>query len=277
MTYSVPILLYHRIDRTRSELSTPPEEFRRHMQWLSERGWRSLSLDQFAFYARSGKDLPSHSFLLSFDDGYESIATEAAGILAEFNFSAVCFACTELLREPEGGAALEGVDNSCYLSWHQARMLQDSGRIEFQSHTHTHRKFGDATQTEVMQDLATSRDWLARELRLPKPVFTHLAWPWGESREAWRLAAMRCGLQYQYTVARQAYDRNASLQHMPRTCYDGATLANFQTQFWLQVGPLGGLWNTAYPLLRRLRRPSEETLAGSSGNGVAGVNAKELS
>lgn len=206
MTYSIPILLYHRIDATRSDLSTTPAEFRRHMQWLSARGWRSLSLDEFSFYARSGKDMPSHSFLLSFDDGYESVATEAAAVLQEFNFKAVCFLCTRLLRDPDGGNDLQDVDNSCYMRWEQARALQQSGLMEFQSHTHNHRKLDGATQREVMEELGMSRDWLSHELRLPKAAFTHLAWPWGESTEEWRLAAVRCGLHYQYTVARQSFE-----------------------------------------------------------------------
>lgn len=258
MTFAIPILLYHRIDDTGSALATAPRLFRRHMQWLSERGWRPLTLDQFAFYARSGKELPSHSFLLTFDDGYESLASEAAAVLQEFNFTAVCFLCTRLLREPSLASEPDGVDNRCFLSWEQARALQQSGLMEFQSHTHHHREFGAATLREVMDDLGASREWLAHELRLPLTGFSHLAWPWGDSREMWRIAAQRCGLQYQYTVARQAFERSSPLQHMPRTCYDGATLANFQAQFWLQVGPLAGVWNTAYPLLRRLRNPQAE-------------------
>ncbi|HEY8606165.1 MAG TPA: polysaccharide deacetylase family protein [Noviherbaspirillum sp.] len=273
MTISLPILLYHRIDQARSSLSTSPAEFRRHLQWLSERGWRTLSLEQFAFYARSGKELPAHSFLLTFDDGYACLSASAADILREFNFSAVCFLCTRLLRGPQQDNNLAGVDNSCFLDWNQARALQQSGVVEFQSHTHSHEKFGEATQREVMEDLGTSREWLAHELRLPKTMFNHLAWPWGESRESWRLAAMRCGLQYQYTVSRQAYSRSSPMQQMPRTCYDGATLANFQTQFWLQVGPLAGLWNSAYPVLRRLRRPAIEVPAPENATTVAGVDA----
>lgn len=256
MDFSIPILLYHRVDEEDSMLSTTPATFRKHMQFLSERGWRSLSLDEFTFYAWSGKKLPSCSFFITFDDGYESLHGPAAKILEEFNFRATCFLCTSFIREPATAIDLDNVDNSCFLSWNQARELQQKGLISFQSHTHTHRNFAEMSLADLAADLDAAQGLLSTELRLPRYHFQHLAWPWGKSTEAWRQVASKCGLRYQYTVERQSFTRESALQNMPRTCYDGATAANFQAQFWLQVGPLANVWRNVYPMLRQLRRPT---------------------
>jgi peptidoglycan/xylan/chitin deacetylase (PgdA/CDA1 family) len=255
MEFSIPILLYHRIDEEDSVLSTRPAVFRKHLQFLSERGWRSLSLDEFTFYAWSGKKLPSRSFFITFDDGYASLHGAAAKILEEFNFRATCFLCTSFIQHPSSPIDLDGIDNSCFLSWEQARALQQTGLISFQSHTHTHAKFAAMSPLELSMDLDAAQSLLSCELKLPKHHFQHLAWPWGESTEAWRQVAYQCGLRYQYTVERQSFVRHSSLHNMPRTCYDGATALNFQAQFWLQVGPLATMWRTTYPMLRQLRRP----------------------
>lgn len=264
MEYSVPILLYHRIDTDNSILSTSPEVFRTHMQYLSERGWRSLSLDEFTFYAWSGKKLPSRSFLITFDDGYESLFRAGAEILKEFNFKATCFLCTSFIREPASPIDLNGLNIDCFLSWDQVRSLEQSGFITFQSHTHTHQNFADLSLSELENDLDSAQSVLSSELNLTRHNFQHLAWPWGKSQEAWRQVAKRCGLRYQYTVERQTYLRESSQLNMPRTCYDGASLFNFQSQFWLQVGPLGKVWRNTYPLLRSLRHPVKPEVANSS-------------
>lgn len=257
MSRSIPILLYHRIDHTSLSTATSPQVFRRHMQWLSERGWRSLSAQEFAFFTRAGKTLPSHSFVITFDDGYASIASVALPILEEFGYKAISFVSTGFLRDPEGmkGSPIDA-DTRDFLNWDQVRELQASGVIDFQSHTHSHRRFSECSAAEIAQDLGTSLDFLSHELALPRSHFTHLAWPWGDSKAEWRAAASRCGFKYQYTVSRQSFAQGSSLVEIPRTCFDATAFTQFQTQLWLQVGQLAPMWRAAYPVGRKLRHVS---------------------
>lgn len=254
MGHAVPILLYHRIDRSSLSTATPPTVFRRHLQWLSERGWRTLSTEEFSFYMRAGKVFPSRSFVITFDDGYESVSSVALGMLKEFGYRAIAFISTGLLQHDEDAVeAPSGREPSCFMSWSQARELQSSGVIDLQSHTHSHQRFSSWSLPEISADLTTATDILSQELKLPKSHFAHLAWPWGKSTPEWRTAASRAGYRYQYTVARMSFEENMPRDEIPRTCFDAAAFTQFQRQFWLQAGQFSPLWQAAYPFGRRLR------------------------
>lgn len=255
MANSVPILLYHRIDCSGEPTATAPAAFRKHLQWLAERGWRSLEREELTACLRSGKPFPARSFVITFDDGYESLASAAFPTLQEFGYRGICFLSTCLLQgasEVRTDAPAEN-DRALFLSWEQVRALQSCGVIDFQSHTHSHQRFWDLTPEELAADLDLSRQLLARELRVPARHFEHLAWPWGRSDANARALAKQAGFKYQYTVARLSCQRHGALDEIPRTCFDAAAFAQFQRQFRLQSGYLSRMWNLAYPFGRRLR------------------------
>lgn len=263
MSFPIPILLYHRIDNSAFSTATSPQTFRLHLQWLKEHGWRSLSADEAAFAITAGRPLPAQSFLITFDDGYESIRSTAFDILREFDFRAIGFLSTAFLREPGNqrpvSAEIENPDH--YLSWEQARELQASGIVDCQSHSHTHSNFTSHGLDSLKQDLDASVALLAAELRLPRRYFSHLAWPWGLSNPKWREAAAAAGFKYQYGVSRQSAKAGGPLDQIPRTCFDATPLPQFQHQLWLQTSALSPLWDVAYPLGRRLRQFSARLLS----------------
>ncbi|WP_158590397.1 polysaccharide deacetylase family protein [Noviherbaspirillum cavernae] len=250
----IPILLYHRIDDSSVSTATPPLVFRRHLEMLAERGWRSLSAEEFAMAATRKGSMPQRSFVITFDDGYESVASAALAVLKEFDFKAICFLSTRFPRDPMHNPA-QSANNAnahAYLSWEQARMLQSSGVIDCQSHSHSHRDFRNCSLAEIRHDLATSVDILSHELNLPANHFRHVAWPWGLSTPEWRAIARETGFHFQYTVARQSFLPDGALDEIPRTCFDATAFKNFQRQLWLQSGQLAPVWNAAYPFGRKL-------------------------
>jgi peptidoglycan/xylan/chitin deacetylase (PgdA/CDA1 family) len=258
MANSVPILLYHRIDCSGEPHATSPAAFRRHLQWLKERGWRSLDREEFSTCLRSGRAFPAHSFVITFDDGYESVASAAFASLQEFRYRALCFLSTRFLRgarQARADAPPEK-DGKLFLSWEQVRALQSCGVVDFQSHTHAHQRFSDLTPEALVADLDLSRQLLASELALPSHCFEHLAWPWGRADPASRALARQAGFKYQYTVARLSYQWHGPLDEIPRTCFDAAAFTQFQRQFRLQSGCLSRMWNLAYPFGRRVRQLS---------------------
>jgi peptidoglycan/xylan/chitin deacetylase (PgdA/CDA1 family) len=255
LNYRIPILLYHRIEDSTASTATAPAVFRQHLASLKEQGWKSLSADEFGFIMKSGRGLPDKSFLVTFDDGYETIRTAALDILREFDFKAISFLSTKLLRDStnQPGASSGGDELDAYLSWDQVRELQASGLVDCQSHSHTHNNFNGYALEDITRDLATSVDLLAKGLRLPRSHFSHLAWPWGLSKAEWRQAATKAGFTYQYAVARQSCRIASPLDQIPRTCFDATGCSQFQRQMWLQTGHLSQAWEFAYPFGRRLR------------------------
>jgi peptidoglycan/xylan/chitin deacetylase (PgdA/CDA1 family) len=255
LNYRIPILLYHRIEDSSASTATGPAIFRQHLVSLKEQGWRSLSADEFAFVMKSGRGVPRRSFLITFDDGYETVRTAALDILRALDFKAISFLSTGLLREAAGpqGEAVTDESRDAYLSWDQVRELQASGLVDCQSHSHMHSNFSDCSADEIEQDLRTSVDLLTHGLRLPRTHFRHLAWPWGLSKTEWRQAASAAGFTYQYGVARQSCTASSPIDQIPRTCFDASSFSRFQRQLWLQTGQLSQAWEMAYPFGRRLR------------------------
>ncbi|NMM38843.1 MAG: polysaccharide deacetylase family protein [Glaciimonas sp.] len=225
------------------------------MKMLSELGWKSLSVDEFTSILIAGRSLPFRSFLITFDDGYESVKTTALKILQEFNFKAICFLSTALMRNSDENQTSQiSETDQKFLSWSQVRELQSSGNIDCQSHSHTHNRFINFSLTEIQQDLGTSVDLLSHELRLPKDHFTHLAWPWGLSFQEWKSIASHSGFKYQYTVARQSLRPDSHFDQIPRTCFDTHTLSQFKRLLWLQTGLISPVWDYIYPHRKKVRR-----------------------
>lgn len=255
MSHPIPILLYHRIEDSSASTATAPQVFRQQLASLKEQGWKALSAQEFAYTMKSGRPVRERSFVITFDDGYETVRTVALDILRELDFKAISFLSTNLLRDSAGTQEPlpDGESRDAYLSWEQARELQASGLVDCQSHSHAHQNFTGYSLDAIRQDLATSVDLLSAKLALPRNHFSHLAWPWGLSRSEWRGIASGLGLSFQYAVGKQSARLSSPLDQIPRTCFDATNFAQFQRQFWLQTGQLSQAWDFAYPLGRRLR------------------------
>jgi peptidoglycan/xylan/chitin deacetylase (PgdA/CDA1 family) len=81
------------------QLFVTVETFRAHLATLREKGWRALSLDEF-LATLEGTPAPRKSFLITIDDGHESVLRHAAPILAEAGIPSVLFVPPAVLGGP---------------------------------------------------------------------------------------------------------------------------------------------------------------------------------
>lgn len=257
MNAPIPVLLYHRIDNAGLSTSTSPHEFRRHLEWMREQGWRALSAAEFAHAAEGKGSVPARSFLITFDDGYETVESAALPVLRELGFPAICFIATKFMRGAASGIEPPAESEPHkFMHWDQVRSLQASGLVDCQSHSHAHENFSGKSIRLIEDDIDRSLGLLSRELRLPPSHFVHFAWPWGLSAPEWRDSARRLGLRYQYGVSRRSFRAGMALDDIPRTCFDATLFPAFHRQLWLQAGAPAPLWDIAYPFGKRLRHIS---------------------
>src|SRR5439155_1035011 len=107
-----PVLCYHRIGGP-AELGVTRvarSVFARQMTTLARAGWKTLTLDQFAERLRpdhSALRTPHSALLLTFDDGYASLAEQVYPILADVGFTAGRGAAGDL--RVGGGELTDGV------------------------------------------------------------------------------------------------------------------------------------------------------------------------
>ena len=91
------VLMYHGVGCRRAEsdpynLFVSPTELAAHLSSLLGRGWRPLTLPEY-LAARAGP----HSFLVTFDDGYESVHDIALPLLTQLGVPATVFVCSGVL------------------------------------------------------------------------------------------------------------------------------------------------------------------------------------
>ena len=100
----VTVLGYHDFSKTReaTEMIIPTEKFRKQMLAIRELGLNVISLDDFVSWKRGEKKIHDKSVLITIDDGWKSVYTDAYPILKELNFPFTLFLYTNYI---DGGSS----------------------------------------------------------------------------------------------------------------------------------------------------------------------------
>ena len=204
----VAVLCYHGVRRetgARSRfpfdyLHIPVEVFESHCRLIRE-CCDPISLDDWRAAAKGGLPLPKRPVLLTFDDGYRTVLTEAAPILAAYQLPAVVFVCTspmastrvlwfDDLAAREGEESVEAWKSRDYEAWKAACTLTspltaDDPRalmqpaelaalasmdgIEIGGHTARHpilaHASADQQRLEIEENLQSIEAWTGRKVR----------------------------------------------------------------------------------------------------------------
>jgi len=173
---TAPVLCYHRIGGplelgvTRVGRSV----FARQMKSLARAGWRTLSLAEFAKTHTSY--LSPLTFLLTFDDGYASLAEHAYPVLADLGFTATTFLITDYVGKTNDWDVRYTWNRLEHLTWPQIEHWRSRG-FHFASHGATHRRLTWLADQDVASELARSREQLVK--RLGPDAGTAIAYPFG--------------------------------------------------------------------------------------------------
>jgi peptidoglycan/xylan/chitin deacetylase (PgdA/CDA1 family) len=96
------VLCYHRVggELELGVTRVGRSVFARQMTALAAAGWRTLTLAQFresTLHGNAAFRIPHSAFLLTFDDGYASLAEYAYPVLADLGFTALTFLVTDFV------------------------------------------------------------------------------------------------------------------------------------------------------------------------------------
>lgn len=194
-------MAYHHVNPEGNFINVKPQIFETHMRYLNEHGFTALHTNEF-FAIMNGQQMPhKNSVMITFDDGWLDNWIFAFPVLKRYGMKAVIFAITSLITEkgkrqridegtPSGLPSHKecqkmieaGLSSEVMLSWEELREMEDSGLVDAQSHTHTHKRWDKLYNDDKMkldalyQDLKLSKEMI--EERLDKKCNT-LCWPWG--------------------------------------------------------------------------------------------------
>jgi len=173
---SAVVFMYHHVATdTPAVTSVTPGKFVEQLDYLQREGFSVLPLPDVVTALRNGEDIPAKSVVLTFDDGYESVLTNAMPELKRRGMPFTVFVTPEYAGGGYGG----------YLEWDGLRELVAAGAtIGNHSATHTHfvRRDDGETRAAWRERIAGEIDEADSRLRseLGSAVIPVLAYPFGE-------------------------------------------------------------------------------------------------
>lgn len=102
----VTVLGYHDFSNSKkaTQMLLPTAKFRKQMEALRELGLTVISMDDFLAWKRGEKQISDKSVLITIDDGWKSVYTDAYPVLKEFGYPFTLFLYTNYIDG--GGSAL---------------------------------------------------------------------------------------------------------------------------------------------------------------------------
>ena len=160
----VPILMYHNIVENYPEetagANITPELFEKHIETLLNQGYNPVSMSDYYSFMLGNKSLPDNPIIITFDDGYLSNYEIAFPILKKYNIPAAIFIVTSTVGlTPESGLV-----SYPHFTWEQAKIMQDSGLVEINSHTHTHKNISTLSTGELQKEIRLSKYLIEKNL-----------------------------------------------------------------------------------------------------------------
>ena len=203
-SYQIPILLYHRIVKKRSDAGNHKiwvleKTFRKQMQYLKDHGYNTIT---FKDIENTKNQHQSKTVMLTFDDGYADNYHILFPILKEFNFKAVIYWVSELSTNKWG--VVEGEPECKLLTDNQIKEMSNYG-IEFGGHTGHHKDLQKLNLSEVEEEIATCKMDIEQITKLP--VFS-FAYPFGSINEKVKKIVNHVGYKYAVSTNTGPYKLN---------------------------------------------------------------------
>ena len=220
-----PVLCYHRVGG-QLELGVTrvaKSVFARQMTTLARAGWKTLTLDQFAERLQPGCSAfrtPHSAFLLTFDDGYASLAELVYPILADVGFTATTFLITDYVGRLNTWDVRYTWHRLAHLDWDTIGRWQARG-FDFASHTASHQRLTWLSDAQAAAELERSRDTLRHRLGLE--AAQAVAYPFGARDERIERLAGAAGYELGFGGVRGNGSRLA-LTRLPVYLWDVGSL-----------------------------------------------------
>ena len=209
----VAILGYHDFSETEPEtaMRINTTKFRRQLETIRQLGLSVISLQDFISWKSGGKAIPEKSVLITMDDGWKSVYTDAFPILREFGYPFTLY----LYRNYVDGG------NKALTTAMIREMLNAGATIGSHSVSHpypatvkSHLKQGtDAFNDFLRKEMGESKRFL--EARFKQPITTY-AYPGGFHTEEMLALGAEFGYSHMFTVIPGKVTRSTSDSTLPR-------------------------------------------------------------
>lgn len=185
----IPVLLYHSVDTSGSDISITPREFKAQMEYLKFSEYRTISLMEYMHYLQTdGKSHPKE-VVLTFDDGFKNNYSEVFPVLREYGFTATIFLATNYIDGICTWEKNEFIPNLQLLSWGEIEEMS-AFSIDFASHSSSHPYLTKLSEAKIRIELLNSKSIIEAKLKKPVTFFSH---PYGDTNKQIQRMAEECG------------------------------------------------------------------------------------
>ncbi|SHK45493.1 Peptidoglycan/xylan/chitin deacetylase, PgdA/CDA1 family [Selenomonas ruminantium] len=207
---SVPVLNYHQInDRDENALTVHTDQFEAQMKYLVDNGYHVITPQEMIDAWDNDTPLPEKPVIITFDDGYADNYRNAFPILQKYQLKGTIFLISDYVSTYPN-----------YLTWTQINEMQDSGLIDFESHTLSHEQLDSTSPEETWNQLAGSKK--ALEWHLGKEI-KFLAYPCGSYDNELQQLVKKAGYQGAFTVNYGLADKGENHYILDRVPIFGCT------------------------------------------------------
>lgn len=240
----VSVLGYHWFHASRPalEMCMPTAKFREQMQFIKDSQIPVISMAEFLAWRRGQGEIPPRAILITMDDGWKSVYTQAFPILKELQIPFTVFLYKNYVGSHRGGRAL---------SLKMIQEMIESGLCSIGSHSVTHPRPGTVRDfakkepktylTFLQTEFGESKRFLEESF---KEKITTYAYPGGFYTKEMFPVAGDFGYDHLFTVKPGKIRRDSSSHTLPRYIILGTHDATFQAAMTFRVNS-----RTVAPLL----------------------------
>ena len=209
----VSVLGYHVFSKTRKvqDMVIRTSKFRQQMQAIKDLGLNVISLEDFILWKQGKKTIPDRSILITIDDGWKSVYTDAYPILKEFGYPFTIYLYTNFINN--GGRTLsneqieEMMQNGCSIGSHSvSHPLPSKVKREKRKGTEPYLKY-------LRHEFGQSKNLLKAKFK--KPITTYV-YPGGHHDDEMNLVSSELGYQHLFTCLPGKTTRETANHVIPR-------------------------------------------------------------
>lgn len=176
-----------------------PNDFEKQMHWFYKNNWKSFTISELVKL----DEIPEKSFVITFDDGYEDNYLNAFPILKKYNFKATIYLVPNQKTnywEEKNTSVLSNLLNE-----KQILEMQNSGLIEFGSHTLSHVNLSTINDEQLLNELKKSKEEVEKITNQECEAF---AYPYGKFDDKIVQAVKNVGYKNATVVKRGLFEQN---------------------------------------------------------------------
>jgi len=156
--FTIPVLKYHRVTPfVKDSISIHPDDFEQHLILIKKLSYKSLFMPEIFDIIYKKGHIPSNKIAITFDDGFFDNWLYVFPLLKKYQIKATIFITTDFINNlalrslnPQTLSLVKTKTSDCFkktllgvkdnfLSWEEIFVMQDSGLVDFQSHTTSHK------------------------------------------------------------------------------------------------------------------------------------------